>query len=213
MSDDEEDYEYEYDDEQDEEMEDKFEYTDEEEEADDGEIKMENEYYNAKGLRDNNVNEAIQAFEKVITTDSEDVSSQGKKFGQWSFKAIKQLIKLHLRTGNSSEILRHYERMMECISEGSISPNAVEKGVNGMLDRISSILQGNSSFSVKDPRNLASEIYQRTIKFFEPKNGPLSQRPIVVQDESKYGQLLYETNETGKLQVVLQISRILSFGI
>ncbi|KAI2500943.1 PCI/PINT associated module [Fragilaria crotonensis] len=116
--DDEEEYEYEYDDEQDEEMEDKFEYTDEEEEADDGEIKMENDYYNAKGLRDTNVTEAIQAFEKVIATDSqsEQVNSQGKKYGQWSFKAMKQLIKLHLRTGNSSEILRHYERLMECIS-------------------------------------------------------------------------------------------------
>ncbi len=200
----EEEYEYEYDDEQDEEMEDKFEYTDEEEEADDGEIKMENDYYNAKGLRDTNVTEAIQAFEKVITADSEQVSSQGKKFGLWSFKAMKQLIKLHLRTGNSSEILRHYERMMECISEGSISPNAVEKGVNGMLDRISSILQGNSSSRVKDPRNLASEIYERTIKFFQPKVGPFPNDRLWFKTNLKYGQLLYETNETGKLQAVLQ---------
>ena len=202
--DEEEEYEYEYDDEQDEEMEDKFEYTDEEEEADDGEIKLENDYYNAKGLRDTSVTEAIQAFEKVITTDSEQATSQGKKFGLWSFKAMKQLIKLHLRTGNSSEILRHYERLMECISEGSISPNAVEKGVNGMLDRISSILQGNSSSRVKDPRNLASEIYERTIKFFEPKVGPFPNDRLWFKTNLKYGQLLYETNETGKLQAVLQ---------
>jgi COP9 signalosome complex subunit 2 len=117
---------------------------------------------------------------------------------------MKQLIKLHLQTGNSSEILRHYERLTECISEGSISPNAVEKGVNGMLDRISSILQGNASSRVQDPRNLASEIYEHTIKFFEPKRGLFPNDRLWFKTNLKYGQLLYETNETGKLQLLLQ---------
>jgi COP9 signalosome complex subunit 2 len=204
MSDDEEEYEYEYDDEQDEEMEDKFEYTDEEEEADDGEIKMENEYYNAKGFRETNIGEAIQAFEKLITMETEDLSCEGNKFGQWSYKAMKQLIKLHLRTGNSNEILRHYGRLLACISEGGISPNAVEKGVNGMLDRISSLLQGNSSSKVADPQNLASEVYERTVKFFDPKSGPVPNDRLWFKTNLKYGQLLYETNETGKLQNVLR---------
>lgn len=204
MSDEEEEYEYEYDDEQDEEMEDKFEYTDEEEEADDGEIKMENEYYNAKGLRDTDLGEAARAFEKLVATEGDQLISQGNKFGQWSYKAMKQLIKLHLRTGNSSEILRHYGRMLECISEGGVSPNAVEKGINGMLDRISSLLQGNSSSKVTDPQNLASEVYARTVKFFDPKTGPVPNDRLWFKTNLKYGQLLYETNETGKLQIVLR---------
>ncbi|KAI2500942.1 PCI/PINT associated module [Fragilaria crotonensis] len=73
-----------------------------------------------------------------------------------------------------------------------------------MLDRISSILQGNSSSRVQDPRNLASEIYERTIKFFEPKRGPFPNDRLWFKTNLKYGQLLYETNETGKLQLVLQ---------
>ena len=86
MSDDE--YEYEYDsdasdvpmdeddndnnfddEEEEEEEEDEFEYTDEEEDqADDGEVAIENEYYNAKGLKEDNdtLSEALETFENVI---------------------------------------------------------------------------------------------------------------------------------------------------
>mmetsp|Transcript_8552 Transcript_8552/g.14209 ORF Transcript_8552/g.14209 Transcript_8552/m.14209 type:complete len:498 (-) Transcript_8552:64-1557(-) len=200
-----EEYEYEYDDDQDEEMgEDQFEYTDEEEEADDGEIGMENEYYNAKGLRETDLDLAAEAFEKLVTMEGEKLRSQGKTFGQWSYKAMKQLIKLHLRTGDSSQILYQYGRMLDSIAEGGVSPNAVEKGINGMLDRISSLLQGNSSSKVVDPQHLASEMYERTVKFFDPKTGAVPNDRLWFKTNLKYGQLLYETNETAKLQLVLR---------
>lgn len=201
---DEEDYEYEYDDDQDEEMEEQFEYTDEEDEANDGEIRMENEYYNAKGLRETDLGKAADAFEKVIAMEKEDQASDDKNFGQWSYKAMKQLVKLNLRTGNSAEILRHYGRMLDCIAGGTISPNAVEKGINGMLDRISSLLQGSSTTNVTDSQSLASEVYERTVKFFDPKNGKVPNDRLWFKTNLKYGQLLYETNETAKLQLVLR---------
>jgi COP9 signalosome complex subunit 2 len=201
---DEEDYEYEYDDDQDEEMDDRFEYTDEEEEADDVEIKMENEYYNAKGLRDTSQSQAILAFEKIISTESEASNSQEGKNGMWSFKALKQLIKIHFRNGNTNEILRDFDRMLECIAGGAITPNAVEKGINGILDRVSSLFQGSSSFKVKDPEILASGIYDRTIKFFDPKSHRFPNDRLWFKTNLKYGQLLYETNETGKLELLLR---------
>jgi len=200
MSDDEE-YEYEYDDDEDEEMEDQFEYTDEEEEADDGEIRLENEYYNAKGLREHDLGEAASAFEKVIELERED----GKENGQWSYKAMKQLVKLHLRTGESSEILRHYNRMLDCIAKGGITPNATEKGINGMLDRVSSLLQGNSSSKVEDTQKLASQVYECTVNFFDPNgNGLVRNDRLWFKTNLKYGQLLYETNETTKLSTLLR---------
>mmetsp|Transcript_14885 Transcript_14885/g.21951 ORF Transcript_14885/g.21951 Transcript_14885/m.21951 type:complete len:498 (+) Transcript_14885:171-1664(+) len=200
MSDDEE-YEYEYDDDQDEEMDNAFEYSDEEEEADDGEIQLENEYYNAKGLRENDLGEAAAAFEKVIELDREG----GNEHGQWSHKALKQLVKLHLRTGDTNEILRHYNRMLTCIAHGSISPNAVEKGVNGMLDRVSSLLQGNSLSKVEDAQKLASQVYECTVKLFDPKgNGSVPNDRLWFKTNLKYGQLLYETNETTKLSALLR---------
>lgn len=201
---DEEEYEYEYDDDGDEEMEDNFEYTDEEEEADDAAVALENAYYNAKGLRETDLGEAAEAFEEVIAKEQQELESEGKKYGQWSFKAMKQLVKLHLRSANTLEMMRHYKRMLECIADGGVSPNAVEKGVNGMLDRISSLLQGSPSSSVKETRQLAGQVYECTVEFFDPKAGTIPNERLWFKTNLKYGQLLYEMHETAKLQIVLR---------
>eukprot|EP00566_Odontella_aurita_P023580 CAMPEP_0113568548 /NCGR_PEP_ID=MMETSP0015_2-20120614/23909_1 /TAXON_ID=2838 /ORGANISM="Odontella" /LENGTH=207 /DNA_ID=CAMNT_0000471099 /DNA_START=144 /DNA_END=764 /DNA_ORIENTATION=+ /assembly_acc=CAM_ASM_000160 len=151
-----------------------FEYTDEEEEADDVDVALENAYYNAKGLRDNpdELGEAAEAFEEVVRKEREalreqqrgdddsdgdgddgdggeqaDVDGDGGPYGQWSYKAIKQLVKLHLRTGDGIRALEQYRRLLRCAASGAVSPNAVEKGVNGMLERVSSLYQGGGAFA------------------------------------------------------------------
>lgn len=62
--------------------------------------------------------EAIQSFEQVISLEQEELANSGSnhKYGQWSYKSMKQLVKLHLRTGNASEMMRHYNRLLECIA-------------------------------------------------------------------------------------------------
>jgi hypothetical protein len=73
---------------------------------------VENAYYNAKGLREDDIQEAIHAFEQVIVQEQQKLSSatdsgssggglQTKKYGEWSYKSMKQLVKLHLRSGNA----------------------------------------------------------------------------------------------------------------
>jgi COP9 signalosome complex subunit 2 len=57
---------------------------------------------------------------------------------------------------------------------------------------------------VKDPQALASEVYECTVNFFDPNNGPVPNDRLWFKTNLKYGQLLYETNETGKLQAVLR---------
>jgi COP9 signalosome complex subunit 2 len=203
---DEDEYSYEYDDDD---MEDNFEYTDEEEEADDGEVALENAYYNAKGLRETDLDEAAEAFEQVILQEGQEVASEDStnKYGQWSFKAMKQLVKLHLRSGNADEMMRHYHRLLECIAEGDVSPNAVEKGINGMLERVSSLYQGaaaRNSPSTLDPQRLALTVYDATLKIFRPSTGSCSNERLWFKTNLKYGQLLYEMNETAKLQQVLK---------
>lgn len=206
-----EEYEYEYDDDasSNEDMEDNFEYTDDEENMDDSEVALENAYYNAKGLRDTDVMEAVEAFEQVISAEQQELASQGKNYGPWSYKAMKQLVKLHLSNGNADEMMRHYNRLLQCIAEGSVSPNAVEKGINGMLDRVSSLYQGSHHASrnvrpTMDPQVLAREVYDATLKIFHPKTGTSPNERLWFKTNLKYGQLLYEMNETAKLQLVLR---------
>lgn len=170
----------------------------------------ENAYYNCKGLRENDWNEAADAFEKVIVQEQQELSSKdsGKKNGPWTYKSLKQLVKLHLRTGNAEEMMRHYNRLLECISLGDVSPNAVEKGINGMLERVSSLYQGSSSSSSRntqqDLQKLALSVYDATLKVFHPTSGACPNERLWFKTMLKYGQLLYEMNETPKLQQVLR---------
>ncbi|KAL3925178.1 MAG: hypothetical protein SGILL_000586 [Bacillariaceae sp.] len=212
MSDDEE-YEYEYDD--DAMDEDNFEYTDEEEEQNDTEVALENAYYNSKGLRETDVKEAADAFEQVIVQEKEELTSgsSSKKFGQWSYKSLKQLVKLQMRIGNGAEMMRNYNRLLECIAEGDVSPNAVEKGINGMLERVASLLQGGGNSrraqggadsTAMDPQKLALAIYDSTLKMFHPRTGASPNERLWFKTNLKFGQLCYDLNETAKLQQVLR---------
>jgi len=245
MSDDEEEYEYEYDDdasdmdadenddEDEDDEEESFDYTDEEEEPDDVDVALENAYYNAKQCRDSGeMEEAIDGFEEVVRMETEALSGDndedgsedeemeedggGKKktYGPWSYKAIKQLVKLHLKNGDGIKMMEQYERMLGVV--GFVSPNAVEKGVNGMLERVSSLYQVNGggggtaaaatsgAGGNTDPQVWARNVYDATLRVFHPKTGSSPNERLWFKTNLKYGQLLYEMNETAKLQLVIK---------
>mmetsp|Transcript_28059 Transcript_28059/g.58994 ORF Transcript_28059/g.58994 Transcript_28059/m.58994 type:complete len:559 (-) Transcript_28059:1472-3148(-) len=240
-----EDYEYEYDESDqddggDQNDNDEFEYTDDDEgNAEEGEVALENAYYNAKGMRDaGEYQEAAETFESVVKMevagnkkkagvdddegdddDAMDVSDHGgmkpplKYHGTWGYKAIKQLVKLHLRSVDGAKVMKDYHRMLRVASspDAAISPNAVEKGVNGMLERVSSLINSNSASpnpSVEggpnDPCVLARNVYDTTLRVFHPSTGISPNERLWFKTNLKYGQLLYEMNETAKLQIVIR---------
>jgi COP9 signalosome complex subunit 2 len=182
-------------------------------------IYSENAYYNSKGLRETDLQEAVDAFENVILQEQEELSSGSstKKYGPWSYKSMKQLVKLQLRIGNADAMMQNYNRLLECIAEGDVSQNAVEKGINGMLERVASLLQGGETTMMKgagsgqgirktamDPQKLALAVYDATLKMFHPTSGPCPNERLWFKTNLKFGQLLYEMNETAKLQQVLR---------
>lgn len=187
MSDDEDEYEY------DDDMPEEFEYTDEDEEQDDGMVALENAYYNAKGLRDTDIQAAMDSFEAVIAKED--------PVGPWAFKAMKQLVKLQLRVGSSHQIHTYYQRLLEA-SGGQVSPNAVEKGIQGMLERIAGYTQ-SQKLPPEEAQTLALAIYDATLRVVNPSGSCPNER-LWFKTNLKYGQLLYERNETGKLQNVLK---------
>jgi COP9 signalosome complex subunit 2 len=240
MSDEEDDYEYEYDDDDDNgadnmEEENQFQYTDDEGEQDDVEVALENAYYNAKGLRDTSVSEATTALEQVIVQEQEqlqkEAGSSGKqRYGIWSYKAMKQLVKLHLRVGSNTvnntgkldqeTIMKYYRRLLDCISSSNgtdISPALIEKGINTMLERVASLNNNRTSTSsnkdgvdssnqrnTNTPSSLALAVYDATLAVFHPQTGTCKIERLWFKTNLKYGQLLYEMNETSKLQTVLK---------
>lgn len=140
-----------------------------------------------------------------------------KYHGTWSYKAIKQLIKLALRQlsdnhdleSNSDQVTKNYQRMLRVASskDAGISPNAVEKGVNGMLERVSGLVNNYhcSDLTYESmARGLAREVYDLTLGAFHPSRGISPNERLWSKTNLKYGQLLYEMNETTKLQAVIK---------
>ena len=166
-----------------------FVYTDDDQEDSQEDVDIENAYYNAKSLKDTSAIDAAEAFEGVIRMETNQ--------GTWSYKAIKQLVKLYLRSGKEACMMEQYERLLRCVGSGAVGQNAVEKGVNGILERV-------SSGSDEKGRFLAKKCYDLTLEVFNPTGGASPNERIWFKTNLKLGQLLYELNETARLQSVIK---------
>ena len=178
-------------------------------------------------LTENETNDDDENAMEVESTTSPSNNNNNKGLtplkyhGSWSYKAIKQLVKLHLRSLDHISAVNDYERMLRVASssDANISPNAVEKGVNNMLDRVASLINnsytnnnngsnsaggGGEEETVSKQKALAQSIYDLTLQAFHPSSGIAPNERLWFKTNLKYGQLLYEMNETTKLQQVIR---------
>ncbi|KAJ3414073.1 COP9 signalosome complex subunit 2 [Chytridiales sp. JEL 0842] len=103
-----------------------FEYEDEDNEEPD--VDLENKYYEAKGLKEDNPREAIDAFQAVVDAEEEP--------GDWGFKALKQMIKTSFKLELFDSTLKHYKKLLTYINS-AVSRNYSEKSINNILDYVS----------------------------------------------------------------------------
>ena len=55
-------------------------------------VDLENQYYNSKALKEDNPNGALDSFKRVLELEQEK--------GEWGFRALKQMIKIHFKLVN-----------------------------------------------------------------------------------------------------------------
>lgn len=73
-----------------------FEYEDEDDADEGGDVDVENKYYNAKQMKADNPEEAIDEFLGVPALEPEK--------GDWGFKGLKQAIKLEFKLGRYDDV-------------------------------------------------------------------------------------------------------------
>jgi hypothetical protein len=73
-----------------------FEYEDDDDAEEGGDVDVENKYYNAKQMKTEAPEEAIDEFLAVPTLEEEK--------GDWGFKGLKQAIKLEFRLGKYEKV-------------------------------------------------------------------------------------------------------------
>ncbi|KAJ8938101.1 hypothetical protein NQ314_011613 [Rhamnusium bicolor] len=97
-----------------------------EESTSEPDVDLENQYYLAKTLKEENLEKSVTAFQKVL-----DI--QGEPKGEWGFKALKQLVKINFQLKNYKETMKKYKELLGYINN-AVTKNHGEKAINSILD-------------------------------------------------------------------------------
>jgi len=156
-----------------------FEYSDDDAEEED--VNIENQYYNSKGLIEEDVEAALAGFQEVIRMEEEK--------GEWGFKAHKQTVKLQFKRAQYKEMMVAYKEMLTFI-KAAVTRNYSEKVINKILDLVSGSQQ----------MDLLQELYETTLSALqEAKNDRLW-----FKTNLKLGKLWYDLAEYSRLQRIIK---------
>ncbi|RMD40879.1 hypothetical protein DV735_g4225, partial [Chaetothyriales sp. CBS 134920] len=131
-----------------------FEYEDDDE-PEGGDVDIENKYYNAKQLKADNPEEAIDEFLGVPALEEEK--------GDWGFKGLKQAIKLEFALGRYDDAIKHYVELLTYV-KSVVTRNYSEKSINNMLDYIEKTASDRTAFKCME------EFYSLTLDTFRQNN-------------------------------------------
>ncbi|QDS68484.1 hypothetical protein FKW77_010851 [Venturia effusa] len=104
-----------------------FDYEDDDEEQEGGDVDIENKYYNAKQMKADNPEEAVDEFLGVPALEPEKA--------EWGFKGLKQAIKLEFKLKRYDSAVEHYRELLTYV-KSAVTRNHSEKSINNMLDFI-----------------------------------------------------------------------------
>ncbi|KAG7398905.1 COP9 signalosome complex subunit 2 [Phytophthora boehmeriae] len=174
MSDDEEEYD--------------FDYSDEDEEMEDVEadlvVQIENQYYSAKQLLEQEPPEredALKELGRVLELQSEQTD--------WGFKALKRIVKLLFELQRHDESMRRYEELLG-YTKSAVTRNVGEKGINSILDFV----------STSKNWEILQQFYETTLETLkEARNERLWFKTSV-----KLGNLLYEIGDFSRLSKIIK---------
>ncbi|KAF8308424.1 PCI-domain-containing protein [Clavulina sp. PMI_390] len=177
-----------------------FQYSDDDGDDDEGgSADLENKYYQAKGLKEDDPDAAIKAFENIVTLE---ISQEGKK-GDWGFKSLKQQIKLLFLTLNRPEDA--YKKYVELLTytKSAVTRNYSEKSINGILDYVGDGGKKKSrGGAAKKPINVEvlRQFYEATKASMEDaKNDRLS-----LKINTKLGKLWLDRREFTRLAALIE---------
>ena len=157
-----------------------FEYEDSDEESEQ-DAEIENQYYTAKGEKDDNPEEALAAFQLVVEMQEEKE--------EWGFKALSQMVKLNFQLGKHDAMMVKYKEMLTYI-RSAVTRNMSEKKINKILDYISG----------SDNAELLQEFYMTTLSALQESNN----ERLWFKTNLKLGGLCFSGGDFARLKQILK---------
>jgi len=146
------------------------------------EVEIENRYYNAKGMIEDDIKEAIKGFEEVVTTEKEK--------GEWGFKSLKKLTKLYHKVANNKKVVDKFKQLMDYTK--FVTSNYSEKGINSVLD--------DMGVSAGKDLGLVEEVYVIALNSLKAAGN----ERVWFRTNLKLGKLLFDADEHAKLAKILK---------
>ncbi|KAI1662831.1 PCI-domain-containing protein [Daldinia decipiens] len=132
-----------------------FEYEDEDGVEDSGDVDIDNKYYNAKQIKDDDPEEALKEFLGIPELEAEK--------GDWGFKGLKQAIKLEFRLGRYDQAVEHYTELLTYV-KSAVTRNYSETSITKMLDYIEKESENEAA------RKAVEQFYSLTLNCFQTTN-------------------------------------------
>ena len=132
-----------------------FEYEDDDDDQETGDVGIENKYYNAKQMKVDSPEEAIDEFLGLPAMEEEK--------GDWGFKGLKQAIKLEFKLGRYNKAVEHYTELLTYV-KSAVTRNYSEKSINNMLDFIEKGAESEAAYQCME------QFYSKTLESFHNTN-------------------------------------------
>lgn len=129
---------------------------DDAEQQDDSKIEIENAFYEASDLRDDNKKSALELFNKVVQLDNE-LEERGEPV-LWRFKALQNLVTLHCELNDYTSMINTYKTMLKDMNLAT--RNECTEAIDSVLDAV-----GNASDEM-----VLKEIFEVTLTALENTN-------------------------------------------
>eukprot|EP01121_Diplochlamys_sp_Union-15-3_P018783 TRINITY_DN6910_c0_g1_i1.p1 TRINITY_DN6910_c0_g1~~TRINITY_DN6910_c0_g1_i1.p1 ORF type:complete len:460 (-),score=96.22 TRINITY_DN6910_c0_g1_i1:31-1380(-) len=98
--------------------------------SNDPSVLVENKYFEAKDIAENDLKSGLKAFEEVLELEK-DLEDSAK--GNWGFKALKRIVKINYQLKNYEKTKETYEKLVTQYSDLLVEN---EKAMNNLLDFI-----------------------------------------------------------------------------
>ncbi|KAJ5623117.1 PCI-domain-containing protein [Penicillium lividum] len=157
-----------------------FDYEGSGDDDDSGDIGIENKYYNAKQMKADNPEEAVDEFLGIPPLEMDK--------GDWGFKGLKQAIKLEFKLGRYSDAVEHYRELLTYV-KSAVTRNYSEKSINNMLDYIEKGSDGRQAYQCME------DFYSLTLESFQNTNN----ERLWLKTNIKLARLWLERKEYGQL--------------
>ena len=122
-------------------------------------IVLENTFYEAEdSFSQKQYDDALKKYEDVVRMEKDPANAAAisdMAEGPWTIRSLSKIVSIHINLGKTDTIVDQYKRLLDGISDGSVSVNVREDAINGVLK--------HSALTGMINQDIVNELYDTTL--------------------------------------------------